>query len=131
VAFLITPNLPEAAALSGRKVEDVAGMEEAARAIAGLGARNVLVKGGHLEGQAIDILWAGGEMHRFVDERIATSHTHGTGCVYSAAITARLARGDDLVTAVRGAKRFVASAIRSNPGLGHGYGPTNMWAEAD
>jgi hydroxymethylpyrimidine/phosphomethylpyrimidine kinase len=128
-AFLITPNLSEAAALAARKVEDLAGMEDAARAIADLGARNVLVKGGHLEGQATDVLWAGGEIHRLVDERIATPHTHGTGCVYSAAITARLARGEDLVDAVRGAKRFVASAIRTNPGLGHGYGPTNLWAD--
>lgn len=130
-ALLVTPNLLEAAALSGRVVEDVADMEDAARAIADLGVKNVLVKGGHLAGQAIDILWTGAEIHRFVSDRCDTPHTHGTGCVYSAAITARLARGDDLPTAVQRAKRFVTNAIRTNPGLGHGFGPTNLFADTE
>ena len=131
-AYLVTPNLLEAAALSGRVVEDLAGMEDAARAIGDLGVRSVLVKGGHLAGQAVDVLWTGpGELHRFVSDRIDTPHTHGTGCVYSAAITARLARGDDLPTAVQRAKRFVTNAIRTNPGLGHGFGPTNLFADTE
>lgn len=131
-AYLVTPNLLEAAALSGRAVEDLAGMEDAARAIGDLGVRSVLVKGGHLAGQAVDVLWTGpGELHRFVSDRIDTPHTHGTGCVYSAAITARLARGDDLPTAVQRAKRFVTNAIRTNPGLGHGFGPTNLFADTE
>ncbi len=132
-AFLVTPNLQEAAALSARQVDDPASMEYAARAIADLGAENVLVKGGHLAGRAVDVLWAGGEIHRFESEYVDTRHTHGTGCVYSAAITARLALGDDLVTAVKRAKVFIASAISTNPGLGRGsgFGPTNMMADVD
>jgi hydroxymethylpyrimidine/phosphomethylpyrimidine kinase len=130
-AVLVTPNLREAAALAGRSIADVSDMETAARAIAGLGPRNVLVKGGHLEGQATDVLWAGGESHRFASPRIATTHTHGTGCVYSAAITAHLAMGRNLVDAVRRAKRFIAAAIASSPGLGHGFGPVNMMVDPD
>lgn len=130
-ALLVTPNLLEAAALSGRVVKDVADMEDAARAIADLGVKNVLVKGGHLAGQAIDILWTGAEIHRFVSDRFDTPHTHGTGCVYSSAITARLARGDDLPTAVQRAKRFVTNAIRTNPGLGHGFGPINLFTDSE
>jgi len=130
-ALLVTPNLLEAAALSGRVVEDLAGMEDAARAIGDLGVKSVLVKGGHLAGQAVDVLWTDGEIYRFESDRFATPHTHGTGCVYSAAITARLARGDDLPTAVQRAKRFVTNAIRTNPGLGHGLGPTNLFAETE
>jgi hydroxymethylpyrimidine/phosphomethylpyrimidine kinase len=130
-AFLVTPNLPEASALSGRTVENLAAMEDAARAIGDLGVQNVLVKGGHLEGQAVDILWTDGEVHRFTSERVTTPHTHGTGCVYSAAITARLALGDALPVAVQRAKRFVTQAIRTNPGLGHGLGPTNLFVETE
>lgn len=128
-AYLVTPNLPEAAALSGRPVQTPAEMEDAARAIAQLGVPHVLVKGGHLEGQALDILWSPGGIHRLISQRIVTPHTHGTGCVYSAAITARLALGDELPTAVRRAKRFVTEAIRTNPGLGHGLGPTNLFVD--
>jgi hydroxymethylpyrimidine/phosphomethylpyrimidine kinase len=128
-AFLITPNLHEAVALSGRAVEDQAGMADAARALVDQGARNVLIKGGHLEGDAVDLLWTGGQMHLLRSARLATPHTHGTGCVYSAAITARLARGEPLVDAVDGAKRFVTEAIRTHPGLGSGLGPTNLFAQ--
>lgn len=128
LATLVTPNLMEAAVLSGRRVEDLAGMEDAARAIGDLGAKNVLVKGGHLAGEAVDILWAAGRIHRFTSPRFSTVHTHGTGCVYSAAITARLALGEDLPTAVERAKRFVARAIETNPALGGGCGPINLFA---
>jgi hydroxymethylpyrimidine/phosphomethylpyrimidine kinase len=128
--FLITPNVPEAEVLSGRRsLETVQDMEAAARAIADQGVLHVLIKGGHLKGQPIDLLLADGDMHTFADTRIDTPHTHGTGCVYSAAITARLASGHDLVTAVRGAKSFVTRAIQTNPRLGHGLGPTNMFAD--
>ncbi len=127
-AFLVTPNLHEAAVLSGRDVRTVAEMEVAARAIADLGAAHVLVKGGHLADEPLDLLWSAGELHRFANRRIETQHTHGTGCVFSAAITARLARGEDIVAAVAGAKRFICAAIETNPGLGKGFGPTNMFA---
>jgi hydroxymethylpyrimidine/phosphomethylpyrimidine kinase len=130
-AFLATPNLREAAALAAREVSDLASMEDAARRIADLGAKHVLVKGGHLEGRAIDVLWADRQIHRFESDRVETRHTHGTGCVYSAAMTARLAQGDDIITAVGRAKAFIASAIATNPGLGSGFGPTNMMVDVD
>ncbi len=126
-ATLITPNLHEAAALSHRSVEGVPDMADAARAIADLGVPNVLVKGGHLDGDAVDVLLAGGHVVPFHGPRLSTRHTHGTGCVYSAAITARLALGQKLVDAVRAAKQFVTDAIRNPPGLGCGIGPTNLF----
>ena len=128
-AFLLTPNLEEAAELAGFAVRDRESMLRAARAIVNLGAKNVLVKGGHLEGDALDLLYtAGGEVHEFSAPRIATRHTHGSGCTYSAAITAELAKGTALVEAVRLAKEFVTRAILTNPGLGGGQGPLNHHA---
>ncbi len=127
-AFLLTPNLAEAAALTGRAVATIDQMRDAARALADCGAQAVLVKGGHLEGDAVDVLLSDGAFHEFASERIATRHTHGTGCTYSAAITAGLAQGQDLLTAVGHAKRFVTRAIVANPGLGSGSGPLNHWA---
>lgn len=125
LATLITPNLPEAAELTGLTVDSPAGMREAARTLAGETGAAVLVKGGHLLGEAIDLLYAGGEFHEFVSERLRTANTHGTGCTYSAAITACLAVGLSLVEAVARAKSYITEAIRSNPGLGHGAGPVN------
>ncbi len=128
-AFCVTPNLPEAAALTGIDVTDRATMERAARAVAELGPKHVLIKGGHATGSALDLLWSGGRIHEFAAERIESTNTHGTGCVLSAAITARLACGESLVDAVRGAKQFVTAAIHTAPGLGCGMGPTNMHAQ--
>jgi hydroxymethylpyrimidine/phosphomethylpyrimidine kinase len=127
-AFLVTPNVPEAEALTGIEIRGIEDMHKAARRIQEFGARAVLVKGGHLEGDAVDVLWDGSERHTYSAPRVATPHTHGTGCTYSAAITAGLARGDDLITAVERAKRFIDAAIRTNPGLGHGCGPVNHHA---
>jgi hydroxymethylpyrimidine/phosphomethylpyrimidine kinase len=129
LAYLLTPNLPEAAALTGMDVSDVKGMREAAQALAGLGARNVLVKGGHLAEGASDVLLCDGQWFEFPGERIPTRHTHGTGCTYSAAITAGIARGHDLPSAVANAKQFIQEAIRTAPGLGQGCGPVNHFAE--
>jgi hydroxymethylpyrimidine/phosphomethylpyrimidine kinase len=129
-AALVTPNLPEAAALTGLVIRTVADMRAAARRLCELGARAALVKGGHLEGDATDVLFDGAAFHEFPAPRIDTPHTHGTGCTYSAAITACLAAGDPLVRAVERAKRFIAEAIRTNPGLGHGCGPVNHHAPA-
>lgn len=128
-AALITPNTEEAAAIAGIPVRDVSSMRDAARRIAGLGARAVLVKGGHIEGDAIDVLFDGDGFLELPAPRIQTRHTHGTGCTYSAAITAYLARGFDLRTSVRRAKAFIAKAIATNPGLGAGHGPVNHWAD--
>jgi len=127
-AFLVTPNLHEASVLAGMPVKDLADMEEAARRILDLGAAAVLVKGGHLDGDAIDLLCTRHEVHRYSSARIETQHTHGTGCTYSAAITAGLAQGLALPQAVERAKRFITLAIQSSPGLGHGCGPVNHHA---
>ncbi len=130
-AFLITPNVPEAARLAEMEVTDLLTMEKAAAVISRLGAKNVLVKGGHLKGDPVDVLWTAGENHSLPAERVDTTNTHGTGCVFSAAITARLAKGEDLVTAVKAAKQFITAAIQNSPGLGQGYGPVNMHASTD
>lgn len=130
-AALLTPNLPEASALTSRPVNSLADMRDAARALTDLGAKAVLVKGGHLTGDAIDILLADGVYTEYPGERINTPHTHGTGCTYSAAITAGLARQLSLRDAVAGAKAFVTAAIRTNPGLGQGHGPVNHFAQPD
>jgi hydroxymethylpyrimidine/phosphomethylpyrimidine kinase len=127
-AFLVMPNLPEAAALARFPVDDLEGMRLAAEKLAAIGARNVLIKGGHLRGEAVDLLLANGEWHQFPAPRIDTPHTHGTGCTYSAAITAELAKGAALVDAVARAKQFITAAIRTNPGLGGGSGPLNHFA---
>lgn len=130
-ATLLTPNLPEAAALlGGGALEREADVEAAARALAALGPGAVLVKGGHGTGpEAADLLFAGGACTWLRAPRIATRHTHGTGCAYSAAITARLAHGDDLARAVRRAHAWLLRAIAGAPGLGGGQGPLDYWAE--
>jgi len=122
-AFLLTPNLDEASLLAGMEIRDLAGMREAARKIAALGPQAVLVKGGHLSGDAVDVLYDRGAWTEFTSPRIATRHTHGTGCTFSAAITASVARGFDLDEAIQRAKRYITEAIRHNPGLGSGAGP--------
>jgi len=128
-AFLLTPNLPEAEALAGFPVRNPEDMRRAAEALASMGAANVLVKGGHLEGDALDILFTPGEgFTEFRQPRVDTVHTHGTGCTYSAAIVAELAKGLPLRGAVAEAKAFLTKAIRTNPGLGGGSGPLNHHA---
>lgn len=132
LATLITPNVFEARVLARRKIESLDDAHDAARAICDLGARAVLVKGGHLdEGGATDVLCVGGEFHVYPSPRFDTKHTHGTGCTYSAAITACLALGLDIPHAVARAKRFIARAIEKNPGLGGGQGPVNHFVETD
>ncbi len=127
-AALVTPNLSEASALACMDVRDADQMRRAAERIAALGAGAVLVKGGHLPGAALDILLWRGEWFEFVTERIDTRHTHGTGCSYSAAITAGIARGIEIPEAVRQAKLWITEAIRTAPGLGSGCGPLNHFA---
>ena len=129
LSSLITPNLSEAAMLTGLDVDSVPSMRQAARALVGLGARAALVKGGHLSGDPIDVLYAAGEWHEFSDYRINTVNTHGTGCTYSAAITALLAVGSPLITAVGRSKQFVTRAIATAPGLGGGAGPLNHFTD--
>ena len=130
-AFLLTPNLEETALLTGMEVSDVDGMRRAAKKLAALGPQAVLVKGGHLAAAATDVLLYQGEYLEFTAPRIATRHTHGTGCTFSAAITAALAFGYDLPESVRRAKRYITAAIESNPGLGAGSGPLDHHAYFD
>lgn len=126
---LITPNVPEAEALSGVPVTDMESALRAAHGILALGAQAVLIKGGHLTGQeAVDLLVTAARTEAYSSKRIDTRHTHGTGCTYSAAITAELAKGTELFEAVGRAKAFLARAIETNPGLGGGCGPVNHLA---
>lgn len=126
-AFVLTPNLPEAAALLGVAIaEDEAAMERQARGLLALGAEAVLIKGGHgASAEAIDLLVSGRGVARLAAPRIATRNTHGTGCTLSAAIAAGLALGEDLETAARAAKAYVTGAIAAADrlGVGHGHGP--------
>jgi hydroxymethylpyrimidine/phosphomethylpyrimidine kinase len=130
-AFLLTPNLPEAAELTGFPVHDRESMARAAEKLIAMGAANVLVKGGHLDAaaDATDLLLTrSGEWREYRAARVSTRHTHGTGCTYSAAIAAELAKGLELRDAIGRAKTFVTGAIRTNPGLGGGSGPLNHFA---
>lgn len=130
-ATLVTPNLHEATALAGCPVRTPGEMEEAAHRIHERCGAAVLVKGGHLDGEAADLLFDGVESRWYRAPRLDTLHTHGTGCTYSAAITACLARGLALPAAVERAKQFITEAIRTNPGLGRGSGPVNHHARTE
>jgi hydroxymethylpyrimidine/phosphomethylpyrimidine kinase len=123
LAEVITANVPEAEALTGRPIRSTADQRDAAAALIDLGARAAVVKGGHLEGPALDVLHDGRAIHDIRAERLDTRHTHGTGCTFAAAIAARLALGDRLEPAVREAKAYVTRAIALAPGLGRGHGP--------
>ena len=129
-ARLLTPNLPEAERLTGMRIRDERAMREAARLMREMGARAVLVKGGHLEGEAVDLLDDGGRVSLLRAARIPAAATHGTGCTLAAAAAACLARGMSLGEAVGSAKRFVIEAIRRAPGLGRGHGPVNHNVQA-
>ena len=129
LAYCITPNIPEAEAIVGYSIRSMEDRKQAAKAIIELGAKHVVVKGGHGdEEDAIDLLYDGNEYHYFAGKRTITMHTHGTGCTYAAAITAELAKGRSACDAVRLAKAFIQAAIEDNLGIGEGHGPTNHWA---
>ncbi len=127
-AFLTTPNIEEAAILADMEVTDPQTMEAAVRRIARCGVQAVLIKGGHLAGPAEDLLFWKGDCLRYSSPRMDSRHTHGTGCTYSAAITAELAKGRELPYAVTVAKKYITAAIRSGPEIGHGIGPVNHQA---
>ncbi|MEN2767061.1 bifunctional hydroxymethylpyrimidine kinase/phosphomethylpyrimidine kinase [Ornithinibacillus xuwenensis] len=129
LASVVTPNIPEAEFIIGQSIETVEDMQEAATIIVHqYGAGAALVKGGHLSGEAIDFLYDGKKMHTFTAKRVETANTHGTGCTYSAAITAYLSQGIMLPLAVERAKEFVTNAIQHSFDLGSGNGPTNHFA---
>jgi hydroxymethylpyrimidine/phosphomethylpyrimidine kinase len=123
MALVLTPNVPEAEVLVGHALETDADIREAARAIVALGPRSVVMKGGHRQGPAVDVLFDGRDFTDFESERFETPNTHGTGCTFSAAIAAGLAQGLQIVEAVRDAKRYVSEAIRRSQPLGAGHGP--------
>jgi hydroxymethylpyrimidine/phosphomethylpyrimidine kinase len=130
LATVVTPNRPEAEVLTGRAIATESDAIDAARALVARGARAVLIKGGHAEGPEVaDLLYDGTTATWLRSPRIDTRHTHGTGCSYAAAITARLAHGDPLEVAVRTAHAWIARAIANAPGLGHGQGPIDHWSE--
>jgi hydroxymethylpyrimidine/phosphomethylpyrimidine kinase len=128
LAFVVTPNLSEAAVLTGLRVRSLEEMKKAARRIHQLGARHVVVKGGHLKGMAIDVLYDGKRYDEIEGPRIETRNTHGTGCTFASAIATLLARGETIEEAVKKAKTFITMAIRSGLSLGRGTGPVNPFA---
>jgi len=126
LAIVVTPNFSEAEVLSGLRIKNIEDMKEAAREIYKLGAKNVLVKGGHLlSEEAIDLLYNGQTFSEFKAERIDTKNTHGTGCTLSSAIAAGLAQGKEVEEAVEIAKRYITLAIKNSLTIGHGHGPLN------
>ena len=129
LATLLTPNLPEAEAICGFAIKTEQDMEKAAAHIVSLGAKAVLVKGGHLESSADDYLYNGKKGIWLPGERIVTEHTHGTGCTLSSALASNLAKGLTLTEAVKVAKAYVTTAIEHGIALGHGHGPTHHFVD--
>jgi hydroxymethylpyrimidine/phosphomethylpyrimidine kinase len=129
LAYCITPNIPEAEVIVGYEIVTMEDRKRAAKDINQLGAKNVVIKGGHGEGnEVVDLLFDGSEFHLLTSPRKETKHTHGTGCTFAAAITAELAKGKSIKEAVETAKAFIQAAIEDTLGIGSGHGPTNHWA---
>ncbi|MTI81598.1 MAG: bifunctional hydroxymethylpyrimidine kinase/phosphomethylpyrimidine kinase [Firmicutes bacterium] len=125
LARMITPNLHESGVIVQFKVHTIEDMKKAALAIYEMGVSNVLIKGGHLEGDAVDLLYDGSEFTTYRTQRLTNKHTHGTGCTYSSAIAANLAKGLQLEHAVKYAKEYITGAIEHAFPVGRGIGPTN------
>jgi hydroxymethylpyrimidine/phosphomethylpyrimidine kinase len=123
LAAVLTPNIPEAEVLAGQEITMAAQVREAARRIVDQGARAVVMKGGHLAGDPVDVLYDGHDFHEFPGRRVETKNTHGTGCTFSAAIAAGLAQGYGTVEAVGRAKAYLAAAIAGAQSMGAGHGP--------
>lgn len=129
LSLIVTPNLYEASAIVGFPVEDQEGMKEAAVLIKDMGPQYVIIKGGHLPGEACDLLYDGRDFTIFSNERIDNIHTHGTGCTFSSAIAAGIAKGINIENAVRNAKDYITKAIIHGFKLGKGIGPTHHFYE--
>ncbi len=125
LALVVTPNLHEAGVITGFPVQDMETMEEAARIIKAMGTGHVLVKGGHLPGDAVDLLFDGTGFVTYSAPRLSNKNTHGTGCTFSSAIAANLARGMELKDAVQKAKEYITGAVENAFPVGKGVGPTN------
>ncbi len=126
-ALIVTPNIPEAEILSSASISDISDMKTAAEKIHSLGAKTVLVKGGHLAKNhpAVDLFFDGETFEELISQRIETKNTHGTGCTYSAAVCAFLAKGMPLRVSLENSKAFVTEAIRNSLEIGRGHGPVN------
>ncbi|MGL5414705.1 MAG: bifunctional hydroxymethylpyrimidine kinase/phosphomethylpyrimidine kinase [Clostridium sp.] len=125
MSYLVTPNIPEAEELTGMKINSVEEMIEAGKRILNYGPKYVLIKGGHLDGEAIDILIGENRLKTYKSERLNRNNTHGTGCTLSSAITSNLALGYDVEEAIGKGKEYITEAIRNSFNLGHGVGPVN------
>lgn len=125
LAVVLTPNIPEAEAIAGVRITTLQELERAAGKIIAMGAKNVLIKGGHLEGDAQDVLFDGKSFYYYTNKRINTKNTHGTGCTLSSAIASNLALGKDIYEAVQKAKDYITAAIEHSLDIGQGHGPTN------
>lgn len=128
VAYLLTPNIPEAEILTGKTITTVSDMKKAAKRLQKMGPKYVLVKGGHLKEIPVDVLHDGSQHYEFSTQRVRTRHTHGTGCTLASAIATRLAQGISLMECIDQAKRYLYRALRFSLSLGGGIGPTNHFA---
>lgn len=129
LATVATPNLPELERILEMKIVTREDIDRAGQIFLNeIGSQSVIVKGGHLEGDAIDYLFTKNGVLELPAARIHTMHTHGTGCTFSAVITAELAKGRSIEDSVVTAKRYITSAIKHHPGLGHGHGPVNHFS---
>lgn len=129
LAMVITPNIPEAEVLAEMSIHTLEDRMEAAKRLHKLGAKHVIIKGGHgEEEELVDLLYNGKEFSYFTGNRITTKNTHGTGCTFAAAVTAEIAKGNSVQGAVETAKSFIQAAIEDDLELGNGHGPTNHWA---
>jgi len=130
LTMVLTPNVPEAEALAQMKIRSIAAMKKAAAVIWDLGAKNVVIKGGHLPGRktlgSTDILYDGKQYYEFSSDWIETKNTHGTGCTYASVLAAGLGQGKSILQAVEQAKMMVTEAIASSLSLGKGHGPVNI-----
>lgn len=125
LATIVTPNLPEAERLTGIHARRLSEIQEAARKIVAMGARSVVIKGGHRKGPATDLFYDGKEFRELTAPRLRTRNTHGTGCTFSAAIAAGLAKGEKLESTVVQAKRYITQAIRKGFAIGSGHSPVH------
>lgn len=123
LATMLTPNIPEAEKIVGKSIKTVAAMKDAAKEICGYGAKTVLIKGGHFDGDAEDVLYDGKSYFTYVHKRIETKNTHGTGCTLSSAIASYLALGFSVPSAVKNAKEYITGAIKNSLEIGKGHGP--------
>ena len=129
LADVLTPNIPEAEKISAMQISTIDDMEIAARKIHAMGCKAVVVKGGHANGSALDVLFDGEKIYHFDTARIDSKNTHGTGCTFSSAVTSQLAKGMNIEKAVDLAKAYVTTAIKHSLAIGKGYGPTHHFYE--